>query len=121
MGKSGKEVWIEASYNPIFDIDGDILKIVKFAADFTQNIEQQAQFSLLSLVANENNNSVVITDKNGLIEYVNPGFIRLTGYSLDQVIGRKPGEILQGKHTEKIPLFVFKKVLKIVNLYMTKY
>lgn len=101
LSKTGEEVWIEASYNPIFDMNGNILKIVKFATDITQNIQQQAQFSLLSLVANETDNSVVITDKNGLIEYVNPGFNRLTGYSVDEVMGRKPGEILQGKHTDK--------------------
>jgi len=101
LGKAGVEVWIEASYNPILDMNGDILKIVKFATDITQNIQQQAQFSLLSLVANETDNSVVITDKNGLIEYVNPGFNKLTGYSINDVIGRKPGDILQGKHTDK--------------------
>jgi methyl-accepting chemotaxis protein len=77
---------------------GDILEMVKFATDLTQNIDQQAQCSLLFLVANETNNSVVITDKNGLIEYVNPEFIRLTGYSVYVVTGRKLGEILQGKH-----------------------
>jgi methyl-accepting chemotaxis protein len=82
-------------------MNGDILKMVKFATDITQNIEQQAQFSLLSLVANETNNSVVITDKNGLIEYVNPEFIRLTDYSVDEFTDRKPGEILQGKRTDK--------------------
>ena len=82
-------------------MNGDILKMVKFATDITQNIEQQAQFSLLSLVANETNNSVVITDKNGLIEYVNPEFIRLTDYSVDEFTDRKPGENLQGKRTDK--------------------
>jgi c-di-GMP-specific phosphodiesterase len=69
------------------------MKIVKFATDITQNIEQQAQFSLLSL-ANETDNTVVITDKNGHIEYINPGFNRLTGYNLEDIIGRKLGEIL---------------------------
>jgi len=50
-------------------------------------------------VANETDNSVVITDAEGLIEYVNPGFVRLTGYSLDEVKGKKPGHVLQGKET----------------------
>jgi methyl-accepting chemotaxis protein len=101
IAKSGNEIWIEASYNPIFDMNGNVIKVVKFATDITQNIEQQAQFSLLSLVANETDNSVVITDKNGHIEYINPGFNRLTGYDLAEVVGRKPGDILQGKHTDK--------------------
>jgi methyl-accepting chemotaxis protein len=63
-------------------------------------------------VANETDNSVVITDKNGLIEYVNPGFNRLTGYSLEEVVGRKPGEILQGKHTDKDTILSIRENIK---------
>jgi methyl-accepting chemotaxis protein len=39
LGKAGKQVWIEASYNPIFDMNGEVLKIVKFATDITYNIQ----------------------------------------------------------------------------------
>ncbi|MDX1399636.1 MAG: methyl-accepting chemotaxis protein, partial [Oceanospirillum sp.] len=37
---------------------------------------------------------------NHEIEYVNPGFTKLTGYTMDEVIGRKPGDFLQGEHTD---------------------
>lgn len=40
FGKGGKEVWIEASYNPLFDLNGRVYKVVKFAADITPNIQQ---------------------------------------------------------------------------------
>ncbi len=36
IGKGGKECWIEASYNPIFDLNGKLYKVVKFATDLTQ-------------------------------------------------------------------------------------
>lgn len=101
LGKAGNDIWIEATYNPIFDMNGDILKIVKFATDITDNINQQTRFNLLSLVANETDNSVVITNSQGLIEYVNPGFTKLTGYQFEEVQNRKPGDILQGEHTDK--------------------
>ncbi|MEK7801924.1 MAG: PAS domain-containing methyl-accepting chemotaxis protein [Pseudomonadota bacterium] len=39
IGKGGKEVWIEASYNPIFDVSGKPYKVVKFATDITKQIE----------------------------------------------------------------------------------
>ena len=55
--------------------------------------------SLLSLVADGTNNSVVITGPDGLIEYTNRGFEIMTGYTNAEVIGRKPGSFLQGKHT----------------------
>lgn len=100
IGKGGREIWIEATYNPILDLEGNVTKVVKFATDVTEAVEQESKFNLLSLVANETDNSVVITDANGLIEYVNPGFSSLTGYSSSEVIGRKPGAVLQGERTD---------------------
>jgi methyl-accepting chemotaxis protein len=38
VGKGGKDVWIQASYNPIYDADGKLCKVVKFAADVTQHV-----------------------------------------------------------------------------------
>ena len=40
LGKNGKEVWIEASYNPIFDLNGRVSKVVKFATDLTPRKRQ---------------------------------------------------------------------------------
>ena len=53
----------------------------------------------LSLVADETDNSVIITDAKGIIEYVNPGFAKLTGHTFEDAVGRRPGELLQGPHT----------------------
>ncbi|MEM6978565.1 MAG: PAS domain-containing protein [Planctomycetota bacterium] len=98
--KSGEPVWIEASYNPILDAAGRPYKVVKFATNITDQVKQKDAFKLLSLVANETDNAVVITDKEGRIEYTNPGFTTLTGYESDEVRGRKPGTFLQGQHTD---------------------
>ncbi len=100
ISKTGEDVWIEATYNPILDAAGQPYKVVKFATDITESVRQREHFNLLSLVADETDNSVIITDANGRIEYVNSGFSRLTGYQLDEVLGKKPGEILQGEHTD---------------------
>lgn len=99
VAKGGRGVWIEASYNPIFDSEGRPFKVVKFATDITQEVARAEKFNLLSLVADGTDNSVVITDATGLIEYVNPGFLKLTGYSEADVMGKKPGALLQGRHT----------------------
>lgn len=81
------------------DMGGSII-YTAFVKDVTEDVKQRKQFETLSLVANETDNSVVITDKNCLIEYVNPGFTRLTGYSFEEVKGKKPGDILQGEFTD---------------------
>ena len=54
----------------------------------------------LSLVATKTTNAVVITDATGHIEWVNESFTRITGYVLEEVIGRKPGSFLQGPATD---------------------
>jgi methyl-accepting chemotaxis protein len=100
IGKGGKEVWMQATYNPIFDGNGKPFKVVKFATNVTEQVAMRKTAETLSLVANETDNSVVITDARGRIEYINPGFTKLTGYSFADALGKKPGEILQGKHTD---------------------
>ena len=98
--RSGRDVWIQASYNPVFGLDGRPLKIVKFASDITTAVEQRNLSEILSLVADGTDNSVLICKPDGTTEYVNPGFTQLTGYSSDEILGKKPGSLLQGPHTD---------------------
>ena len=102
LGKGGCPVWIRATYNPILDMAGRPFKVVKFATVITAEVEQREKFTLLSVVANETGNSVIITGADGRIEYVNPGFTGLTGYAAAEVLGQKPGAILQGRHTDPV-------------------
>ncbi|MEO1293364.1 MAG: PAS domain S-box protein, partial [Pseudomonadota bacterium] len=95
----GQQVWGQLSLSKI-KIDGKTT-YTAFVKDVTEEVRQREHNRLLSLVADETDNSVIITDARGRIEYVNPGFSRLTGYETEEVKGRKPGEILQGEHTDK--------------------
>ena len=52
---------------------------------------------MLAMVATRSTNAVVICDKARKITWVNEGFTRVTGYEFDEVIGKKPGEILQSE------------------------
>jgi len=101
IGKGGREVWIEASYNPILDMNGKPFKVVKFATDISDKIKSREELKILSMIAASPHNSVIITGPDGLIQYVNPGFTKLTGFSAEQAIGQKPGHLLQGRSTDK--------------------
>lgn len=101
LGKAGREVWIQASYNPVLGPDGKPFKVVKFATDITTQVKLREQAALLELVTNETDNSVIVCDARGLIEYTNPGFSRLTGYAAEEVKGKKPGDVLQGRNTDQ--------------------
>ncbi|MEM9099413.1 MAG: PAS domain-containing methyl-accepting chemotaxis protein [Pseudomonadota bacterium] len=111
FAKDGSEIWINASYNPIFDADGKPFKVVKLASDVTEQVKLRQTAQTLSLVANETDNAVIITDAQGRVEYVNPGFVKLTGYQLEEVAGKKPGHLLQGKLTDKAAIARIRKKL----------
>lgn len=63
-------------------------------------VKRQQEDAKLSLVARETTNSVIITDGDGFIEWVNEGFTRATGYTLEETLGVKPGHLLQGPDTD---------------------
>ncbi|MCS6968095.1 MAG: chemotaxis protein CheB [Cytophagales bacterium] len=65
---------------------------------YAKQLEQQVQ--KLSMVASRVGAAVIITDANGLIEWVNEGFTRITGFEFEEVIGKKPGQLLQGPKTD---------------------
>ncbi|MEL6984450.1 MAG: methyl-accepting chemotaxis protein, partial [Actinomycetota bacterium] len=93
----GRQVWGDLSLSKV-ELDGKIV-YTAFVTDITEAKAQRDRVATLSLVADETDNSVIITDANGVIEYVNPGFQALTGYTSEDAIGRRPGELLQGAHT----------------------
>ncbi|MBF0501752.1 MAG: PAS domain S-box protein [Candidatus Riflebacteria bacterium] len=68
--------------------------------DISERKTAETKLRNLALVAQETGNMVIITNSSGLIEWVNPGFSRATEYSIEEVIGKKPGSFLQGKETD---------------------
>jgi PAS domain S-box-containing protein len=90
---------VEYSSNPL--VEGDAVRgaVVVFS-DVSQRLIAEREVKLLSLVASQTDNAVVITGRDRKIEWVNDGFTRITGYAADEVLGRGPGEILQGPGTD---------------------
>ncbi len=101
IGKNGERVWFRATYNPIKNDEGDLLKVVKYAYDITERKKGEKELVRLAMVANSTNNAVIITNAKGEIEYVNQAFTDITEYPADEVIGMKPGTFLQGPDTDQ--------------------
>ena len=99
---------------PLRDADGVVCGVVGVFADVTdrKQAERERQKTLtelartnaenrrLGLVARATRHSVIIADARGRAVWVNEAFTKLTGYTLDEVHGRKPGELLQGPDTD---------------------
>ncbi|MGI4862262.1 MAG: methyl-accepting chemotaxis protein [Janthinobacterium lividum] len=87
LGKNGREIWIQASYNPIFSSDGTLVKIVKFATDITQNKRNSAEREG-RLAAIDRANAVIEFDLEGNVLYANQNFLDTMGYTLREVVGK---------------------------------
>lgn len=80
--------------------EGIPVRMIGSTQDITRQKEINTELEKLSKIARETQNGVVITDKNQRIEWINEAFERISGYTLEEVKGRKPGDFLQGKDTD---------------------
>jgi methyl-accepting chemotaxis protein len=86
IGKGGREVWIQASYNPVFDANGKPFKVVKFATDITQQKLQSADYEG-QLAAISKAQAVIEFTLDGKVLNANNNFLNVLGYTLDEIKG----------------------------------
>jgi methyl-accepting chemotaxis protein len=87
VGSNGKTVWLEASYNPVLDERGKVLKVVKYALDVTSKVEQEAA-TRSKLAALDRAMAVIEFDLSGHVLDANPNFLNVMGYSLAELKGK---------------------------------
>lgn len=72
-----------------------------YGRDITRQKKDQQELVNLSLIVQQTNNAVIITNASGKIEWINNAFEKITEYNITEVKGLKPGSFLQGKETSK--------------------
>jgi PAS domain S-box-containing protein len=90
--------WFEFWFYPVLEPDRPVSEVAVYAREITQQKKSQADLGKLFQAIQQSPMSVVITDRNGRIEYVNPEFTSVTGYMLAEAIGQNPN-ILKSGHT----------------------
>lgn len=112
--KDGHLYWLDTEVQPIRDTTGQLIGFIEIGLDVTQVREthqrlkqalsesetQKQELDFLARVARETTNAVILTDPDGLIEWTNEGFTRITGYTLDECVGQTPGKLLQCPETD---------------------
>ncbi|WP_019606548.1 PAS domain S-box protein [Teredinibacter turnerae] len=87
VGKKGRDIWIRATYNPVFDVDGKLVKIVKFASDITaekiRSVELAARLDAIDVGL-----AVIEFDLEGNVLDANRNFLAAMGYTLREVKGQ---------------------------------
>lgn len=87
LGKDGKEVWIQATYNPIFDSRGKPVKVVKFATDVTASKLISAEYQA-KVAAIDRGQAVIEFDLDGNVLTANRNFLVAMGYTLREIQGQ---------------------------------
>ena len=87
IAKGGREIWLQASYNPVFDKDGNPVRVMKFATDVTASKLQIAEFEG-KIRAIERAQAVIEFELDGTVITANENFLDIFGYSLDEVVGK---------------------------------
>ena len=87
IGKGGREIWIQASYNPVLDKSGKPVRIIKFATDITEQknraADYEAQSAALSRVQ-----AVIELNLDGTVLRANDNLLNTIGYTLEEIVGK---------------------------------
>jgi two-component system CheB/CheR fusion protein len=98
--KNGEERWLETVLKQVTDASGNISLLMAVSRDFSSIVQLEDQINEFSMVVEQTTNSVVLTDLEDHITFVNQAFELITGYDENEVLGKKPGDFLQGEETD---------------------
>ncbi|WP_455918206.1 methyl-accepting chemotaxis protein [Pseudomonas cerasi] len=87
VGGDGQSVWLEASYNPVRDHTGQVIKVVKYAMDVTPRLQAESEANA-KLGAIDRAMAVIEFNLDGTIITANANFLQRMGYSLAQIQGK---------------------------------
>ncbi len=82
------DFWYSISLSPIFDVAGEVVAISGVSRDITERVRVEEQLRLQSTALEAAANGIVITDRKGVVRWVNPAFTHLTGYTFEDILGQ---------------------------------
>ncbi len=109
--------WVLTSKFPLQDDENKILGLVGIGRDITEIKEKESRLRLLQKVIEQSPLSIVITDTEGTIQYVNPGFENATGYTRQEAIGKNPKILNTGSQSRNYYVNLWETILSGKNWY----
>ncbi|MDM8529684.1 PAS domain S-box protein [Anaerolineales bacterium HSG25] len=100
--EAGKPINVEVHGYPIFNDEGEIIQMIEYSIDITERKQAEEQLRKLSRAVEQSGSTIVITSLDGQIEFVNPAFSKITGYSYEEAMGQNPRVLKSGKMSPEI-------------------
>ena len=100
LAADGRQVWLHDTIHVVLDAEGRPIQLRGVAIDSTKGKLAEAERMLLMTAIEQSADGIVITDAQGTIQYVNPAFSRVSGYSREEALGKNPRILKSGKQDE---------------------
>lgn len=94
--KDGTIYWEATNIIPFYNSHGELYQFMSIKVDVTERKTAEEEIKRLSLVAQKTNNAIILIDTKGIATWANPAFERITGFSVEELVGKDPGDLLRG-------------------------
>lgn len=112
LRKDGSRVDVSVTTSPIRDTEGKIVGASSITRDITRRKAAEREMRKLSSVIEQTDDVVIITDRSGVIEYVNPAFEQKTGYTRAEAIGKTPRLVRSGQQESALYRELWETILR---------
>ncbi len=106
ISKGGREIWLQASYNPILDLNGRPMKVVEYATDITEQKLANANFEG-QIAAINRAQAVIEFGLDGKVLTANDNFLKTLGYTLDEIRGQHHSTFVEASYRQSPEYCVF--------------
>lgn len=107
--KDGSEFHAEIRFN-VWRPEGEAPLIIALARDIGERLKAEVEILKLSRAVEQTTNTIIITNADGVIEYVNPAFTLETGFSASEAIGKTPGILASGETPHEVYLDLWETI-----------
>jgi PAS domain S-box-containing protein len=109
--KNGHYVWIRSRATAMRDEHGKVIRMLGTHRDITEEKKSESEYKKLYQAIMQSPISVLITDKDGYIEFFNPAFCKVTGWKDQEILGKKPNILKSGFQ----PASFYEKLWKTIS------
>ncbi len=109
--KNGNYIWIRSRATALRDENGKAIRLLGTHRDITEEKKSESEFKKLHQAIIQSPISVLITDKDGYIEFFNPAFCKITGWNDQEILGKKPSILRSGFQ----PASFYEKLWKTIS------